>query len=75
MIKVVIIIILKHDLGVDRGKTHVLGRKGQHGLTLVSVWIKTVIIIVLKSDSRIDLMQGSGHWLGGSTQLTIKKIV
>jgi len=73
MIKVVIIIILKPNLGVDKGKAHVLGREGQHGLTRVNAWIKMVIIIVLKPDSGVDLMQGSSHWLGGSTQLTVKK--
>jgi len=67
MIKVVIIIVLETDSGVDWGKALVTGREGQHRLTWVNTWIKIVIIIVLKLDSGVNSMQGSGHWSRGST--------
>jgi len=53
---------------LGQGLGHELG--GSHGLTRVDVWIKIVIIIVLKSDLRVDLRQLSNHWLGGSTRIT-----
>jgi hypothetical protein len=59
----------KINSGVDRGKTHVTGQKGQYGLTKVNVWIKMIIILVLKPDSGIDSKQGLGHGSRGSTWL------
>jgi hypothetical protein len=53
---------------LGQGPGHELG--GSHGLTRVDVWIKMVIIIVLKSDLGVDLRQGSNHWLGGLTRIT-----
>jgi hypothetical protein len=44
----------KTNSGVDRGKTHVTSREDQHRLTRVNIWIKMIIILVLKSDSGID---------------------
>jgi hypothetical protein len=50
-IKVVIIVILKLDLGSIRGTTRVTNQKGS---TRVNVRIKIIIIIVLKSNSGVD---------------------
>jgi len=58
-IKVIIIIILKHDLRIDQGKARVTGRKGQ-----VNVLIKVISIIILKLNLEFDPRQGSGHELG-----------
>jgi hypothetical protein len=46
------------------------GSGGSHELTRVNLWIKMVIIIVLKPHSGIDPRQGLDHELGGSTWLT-----
>jgi hypothetical protein len=61
---VVIIIVLKPDLGVDpkQDVNHEIG-----GSTWVNVKIKVIIIIILKSDLRVNPKQGSSHGLGGST--------
>jgi len=50
-IKVVIIVILKLDLGSTWGTTRVTNQKGS---TRVNVRIKIIIIIVLKSNSGVD---------------------
>jgi hypothetical protein len=43
-------------------------------LTRVNIWIKVVIIIILKLESSVDPRRSSGHWSGGSTQLAQKKL-
>jgi hypothetical protein len=53
-------------MGQIQSKTQVTSREGQHRLTWVIVYIKMVIIIVLKPDSEVDLRQGSSHGSRGS---------
>ena len=50
-----IIITLKLNLRVDQDKMQVTGQKGQYGLTRVNIWIKVIIIIILKPDSGVGL--------------------
>ena len=61
---------LKPDSGVDWGKAQVTSQEGQHELTWVNVWIKIVIIIVLKLNSGVDPRQGLGYGSGESIRLT-----
>jgi hypothetical protein len=54
----VIIIVLKLDLGLTQGKALITNYEGQPGLTRVNVRIKIIIIVViifLKPDSGVDL--------------------
>jgi len=57
-IKMVIIIVLKLDLGLTQGKALITNYEGQPGLTRVNIRIKIIIIVViifLKPDSGVDL--------------------
>jgi hypothetical protein len=59
---IVIIIVFKFNLRVNPSKDQVTGRTGQHKFTWVNIWIKVIIIIVLKVDLRVDLEQRVLFW-------------
>jgi hypothetical protein len=51
---VIIIIFLKLNLEVDLRQDIFMGRECQLGLTQVNIWIKIIIIIILKPDLGVD---------------------
>jgi hypothetical protein len=55
---VVTIIVLKSNLEVDSGQSSGHELEGQLELNQVSVWIKVIIIVILKLDSRVESGQG-----------------
>ena len=55
------LIFLKPDLRVKSMKGSCHDSEGQPSLTWVNVWIKMIIIIVLKFDSGVNLEQGLGN--------------
>ena len=54
----VTIIVLKSNLEVDSGQSSGHELEGQLELNQVSVWIKVIIIVILKLDSRVESGQG-----------------
>jgi hypothetical protein len=68
-IKVVIITVLKLDLGVDQAKARVTSQDGQPKLSQVNIRIKTIIIIVLKRSLRVNTGQDPGYESRGLTQV------
>jgi hypothetical protein len=60
MIKIIIIIILKLNSGINLEQSS--GHKsGWPGWTQISMKIKVIIIIVLKLNSGVSSREGSGH--------------
>jgi hypothetical protein len=53
--------------GSTRSKAWVMGQEGRYVLTWVSVWIKIIIIIVLKPDAGVNPEQSPSNGLGEST--------
>jgi hypothetical protein len=68
-IKVVIITVLKLDLGVDQAKARVTSQDGQPKSSQVNIRIKTFIIIVLKHSLRVNTGQDPGYESRGLTQV------
>jgi len=68
-IKVVIITVLKLDLGVYQAKARVTSQDGQPKLSQVNIRIKTIIIIVLKRSLRVNTGQDPGYESRGLTQV------
>jgi hypothetical protein len=66
--------IFKTQLGGRlEGNAWITSWEGQLRLIWVNVWTKNIIIIILKSNSRVDLRRGLDHGLRWSTRVYQKK--